>query len=55
MMRYTALGTLDDVRGGLMAFADHCGADELMVACGGPTAEDRLYTLERVADAAGYP
>jgi luciferase family oxidoreductase group 1 len=51
MTRYSAIGTPDEVREYLDAFAKHADADELIVALQSPTAEARLRSAELLADA----
>ena len=50
MMRYTAAGTPDQVRGYLDEFATSCGADELMVVLQGRTVAGRLHAAELLAE-----
>lgn len=51
MMTYTAVGDPHDVREYLDEFVDHAGADELILAHAGPTAADRLRSVELTARA----
>ena len=53
MMRYTAVGTPEAVRQYLQDFAVHADADELIVAHSAPTLDDRLRSVDLLADAAG--
>ncbi len=53
MMTYTAVGTAAEVGEYLAGFARHAGADELMVVHAAPTVEQRLRSVELVAEAAG--
>lgn len=53
MMRHTAVGAPDAVRDQLEAFAAHADADELVVVHAAPTVEQRLRSLDLLADAAG--
>jgi luciferase family oxidoreductase group 1 len=52
MMRYTAVGAPATVRSYLDDFAQHAGADELMVVHAAPTIETRLRSVDLVADVA---
>ncbi|MEO7752631.1 MAG: LLM class flavin-dependent oxidoreductase [Terracoccus sp.] len=52
MLRYTAVGTVDDVRTYLDDFAVHADADELIVAFQSMDTTDRLRSLELTAQAA---
>ena len=52
MMRYTAVGTPATVLDYLAAFAVHADADELMVAHSAPTVEQRLRSVDLLADVA---
>lgn len=52
MMTYCAAGDHDEVRRYLEWFAGHAEADELIVAHQGPTAAQRLRSVEIVAEAA---
>jgi len=49
MMRYSAVGTRDDVREYVEGFAKHADADELIVAHQSPTVEQRLRSVELLA------
>jgi luciferase family oxidoreductase group 1 len=51
MVTYSAVGTPAEVSAYIEAFAAHAGADELMVAHQSPTTEDRLRSVELLADA----
>jgi luciferase family oxidoreductase group 1 len=51
MMRYSAVGTADDVRAYLEEFAEGTGADELILAHQSPLIEGRLRSVELTADA----
>jgi luciferase family oxidoreductase group 1 len=51
MLTYTALGTVDEVREQIEAFAALTGADELMTAHGAHGRDDRLRSLTLLADA----
>ncbi len=51
MLRYTAVGTRDEVAAELAAFARHAGADELILASSAPDQAARLRTFELVATA----
>jgi luciferase family oxidoreductase group 1 len=53
MMRYTAVGTPEEVREQLGRFAAHARADEVMLASAAPDKEARLRTFELVADVHG--
>jgi luciferase family oxidoreductase group 1 len=53
MMRYTAVGTADDVRDFLTGFAESVGADELIVAHHAEHVRDRLRSVELTAQAMG--
>lgn len=53
MMRYTAVGTAEAVQDYLARFAEHAGADELMVAPSSPTIDDRLHSLDLLAEVSG--
>jgi luciferase family oxidoreductase group 1 len=53
MMRYTAVGVPALVRRYLDEFTAHADADELVVVAAGPTAGDRLHSIELLADVAG--
>lgn len=50
MMTYSAVGTPDVVRKKITEFADDTDADELIVAHQGPRVEDRLRSVELLAD-----
>lgn len=50
MMRYTAVGTGEEVRDYLEKFAAHAQADELMLSLRAPSFEESLRSLEIVAD-----
>ena len=51
MMRYSAVGTADEVRAYLEEFAEGTGADELILAHQSPFIEGRLRSVELTADA----
>ena len=51
MMRYSAVGTADEVRAYLEEFAEGTGADELILAHQSPLIEGRLRSVELTADA----
>jgi luciferase family oxidoreductase group 1 len=51
MTRYTALGTVAEVREYLDTFARHTGADELMTVHPSPTVEARIHSVELTAAA----
>ena len=51
MMRYSAVGTADEVRAYLEEFAEGTGADELILAHQSPSIEDRLRSVELTAGA----
>ncbi|MCU1492711.1 MAG: alkane 1-monooxygenase [Acidimicrobiaceae bacterium] len=51
MVTYSAVGTAAEVSEYIEAFAKHADADELMVAHQSPTAEDRMRSVELLADA----
>ena len=51
MMRYSAVGTADEVRAYLQEFAEGTGADELILAHQSPLIEERLRSVELTADA----
>ena len=53
MMRHTAVGTPQAVREQLEGFIVHADADELMVAHSSPTVDDRLRSIDLLADVAG--
>ncbi len=53
MMRYTAVGTGPAVTEYLDEFSRLADADELILACAGPTLDARLHTLDLVAEGAG--
>lgn len=53
MMHYTAVGTPDRVAAYLTAFAAHADADELILAHGAPTVEQRLRSVALTAAAWG--
>jgi luciferase family oxidoreductase group 1 len=50
MMRHSAVGTPAQVAEHLDGFATHADADELVVVHAGPTAEQRLRSVDLVAD-----
>ncbi|MDJ0378249.1 LLM class flavin-dependent oxidoreductase [Cryobacterium sp. PH31-L1] len=51
MMRYSAVGTADEVRAYLEEFAEGTGADELILAHQSPFIQGRLRSVELTADA----
>ncbi|WP_324650898.1 LLM class flavin-dependent oxidoreductase [Georgenia sp. H159] len=51
MMTYSAVGTPDVVRAKVAEFADRTGADELIIAHQSPTVEERLRSVELLAEA----
>ena len=53
MMRHTAVGTGAEVREQLESFALHADADELILVHAARSLEERLRSLDLVADAAG--
>jgi luciferase family oxidoreductase group 1 len=53
MMRYSAVGTPTIVKAYLDDFATRADADELIVVHAGPTREDRLRSVDLLADVAG--
>ncbi|WP_052666864.1 LLM class flavin-dependent oxidoreductase [Nitriliruptor alkaliphilus] len=53
MMRYTAAGTAQDVSGALDRFAEHIGADELILASSATDQTRRLRTFELIAETRG--
>lgn len=53
MMRYSAVGTPDVVQAYLDEFATHADADELIVAHASPTTEQKLRSVDLLADVAG--
>ncbi|WP_137724707.1 LLM class flavin-dependent oxidoreductase [Prescottella subtropica] len=55
MMRYTAVGTPDTVRDYLAAFAEHTGADELMIVSSASDRDTWMRSLELVAEVADLP
>jgi luciferase family oxidoreductase group 1 len=50
MMRYSAVGTPDEVATSIARFARHADADELILAHAGPTPAHRLRSVDLVAD-----
>jgi luciferase family oxidoreductase group 1 len=52
MMTYAAIGTREDVHAYVTEFTEHCHADELMVMHPAPLLEDRLRSIELLADRA---
>ncbi|HET9770314.1 MAG TPA: LLM class flavin-dependent oxidoreductase [Acidimicrobiia bacterium] len=52
MMTYSAVGTPETVREYLDRFADHADADELIVVHPSPTIDDRLRSVDLLADVA---
>ncbi|WP_130651086.1 LLM class flavin-dependent oxidoreductase [Egicoccus halophilus] len=55
MVRYTAVGTADEVRAYLERFRTHADADELILAAAGIGRDARLRSFELVADAFALP
>lgn len=53
MMRYTAVGTPDEVRAYLDWFTEHADADELIVAHQAPSVAQRLHSVALTAKTAG--
>ena len=53
MMHYSAVGTPDRVKAYLDEFARIAGADELITAHASPTIEQRLRSVDLLADAVG--
>ena len=51
MMKYAAVGTADEVRAYLDAFAEEARADELIIAHQSPMIQDRLASVALTADA----
>ncbi len=51
MMRYSAVGTPDQVATAVARFAHHADADEVILAHSGPTLAHRLRSVDLVADA----
>jgi luciferase family oxidoreductase group 1 len=51
MTRVSLVGTPDEVRDGLTGFVEATGVDEVIVTCGAYDHEDRLRSLELLADA----
>jgi alkanesulfonate monooxygenase SsuD/methylene tetrahydromethanopterin reductase-like flavin-dependent oxidoreductase (luciferase family) len=51
MMHYSAVGTPDHVRAYLDEFARIAGADELITAHASPTIDQRLRSVDLLADA----
>jgi luciferase family oxidoreductase group 1 len=51
MVRYSAVGTPEEVREYVLAFAEHADADELIVAHQSPRTEERLVSVELLAEA----
>ena len=51
MTRVSLVGTPDEVRDGLAGFVEATGVDEVIVTCGAHDHEDRLRSLELLADA----
>ena len=51
MMHYSAVGTPDHVQAYLDEFARIAGADELITAHASPTIDQRLRSIDLVADA----
>jgi luciferase family oxidoreductase group 1 len=55
MLTFTALGTVDDVRNYLAAFAERTAADELITAHHAPGVDARLRSVELLAEAMLQP
>lgn len=55
MMIYTAVGTHREVASYVEGFAEHADADELIVNHAGPTLDDRLRSVEILAEVAASP
>jgi luciferase family oxidoreductase group 1 len=53
MVKYSAVGTADEVRDGVERFAKHANADELIIAHQSPTLEGRLRSAELLAQVTG--
>jgi alkanesulfonate monooxygenase SsuD/methylene tetrahydromethanopterin reductase-like flavin-dependent oxidoreductase (luciferase family) len=53
MLKHTAAGNADDVRAGVRDFADHTGADEIMVVTNTPDVESRIRSYQILAAAFG--
>jgi luciferase family oxidoreductase group 1 len=53
MMRYSAVGTPDEVASSLDRFAEHAQADELILAAPAPSKRERLRTFELVSQVRG--
>jgi luciferase family oxidoreductase group 1 len=53
MLQHTAAGNADDVRAGVQDFADHTGADEIMVVTNTPDVESRIRSYQILAAAFG--
>ena len=51
MTRVSLVGNPDEVRDGLAGFVEATGVDEVVVTCGAHDHEDRLRSLELLADA----
>ena len=51
MTRVSLVGTPDEVRDGLAGFVEATGVDEVIVTCGAHDHDDRLRSLELLADA----
>jgi alkanesulfonate monooxygenase SsuD/methylene tetrahydromethanopterin reductase-like flavin-dependent oxidoreductase (luciferase family) len=51
MMHYSAIGTPDHVEAYLAEFASVAGADELITAHASPTIDQRLRSVDLLADA----
>ena len=55
MMTYSAVGTADAVKDDLDCFVDHADADELITVHPSPAIDDRLRSIELLADTAALP
>jgi luciferase family oxidoreductase group 1 len=55
MMTYSAIGTPETVKEYLDRFSEHADADELIVVHPSPTIDDRMRSVDLLADAAGLP
>ena len=51
MMHYSAVGTAPEVATYLTQFAAHVGVDEVITAHASPTIDERLRSVDLVADA----
>jgi luciferase family oxidoreductase group 1 len=55
MMTYSAVGTADEAGDFVRSFVEHADADEVIVAFQSPTIEDRLRSVELLAEALSLP